>query len=194
MLYALKGRIVAKDTGWAALDVGGVVYEVTLPLRVALKLPPLGEEATLFTVMVGGGENPVSLFGFLSSDERTLFLKLIRVMGVGPKTALALFSRLEYGEILSAVEGKNGELLSSVPGIGKKTAGRIILELGGKLSSLGALPLAGGFEDALGALTTLGFRRGEGEKALRWVVKEKGNLSLDEMIREALGYLGRVKG
>ena len=192
MLYALKGRIFAKDTGWAALDVGGVVYEVTLPLRVALKLPS-GEEATLFTVMVGG-ENPLSLFGFLSSDERTLFLKLIRVMGVGPKTALALFSRLEYGEILSAVEGKNGELLSSVPGIGKKTAGRIILELGGKLSSLGALPLAGGFEDALGALTTLGFRRGEGEKALRWVVKEKGNLSLDEMIREALGYLGRVKG
>ena len=94
MLYALKGRIFAKDTGWAALDVGGVVYEVTLPLRVALKLPPLGEEATLFTVMVGGGENALSLFGFLSSDKRTLYLKFIHFIVVELKTALALFSRL----------------------------------------------------------------------------------------------------
>lgn len=192
MIGRLSGTLLEKLPPQVLLDVGGVGYEIDVPMSSFYNLPAVGERVTLVTHFVVR-EDAQQLYGFLSQKERAAFRALIRISGVGPKLALSVLSGMSADELAQCIVLQDASRLTRVPGIGKKTAERLLLELKGKLAD--ALPQAGGVSvsagvthDALGALLALGYSDKEALPVLKQLPE---GLSLEESIRQALKLLAR---
>lgn len=191
MIGRLVGRLVAKHPPQVTLDVGGVGYELDVPMSTFYNLPAAGDTATLYTHLVVR-EDAHTLYGFASLEERSVFRQLIRISGIGARTALALLSGLSVAELAQSVATQDSARLTKVPGIGKKTAERLLLELKGKLAE--ALPGAGGAApagaaaDILNALLGLGYSEKEAAAAAKTLPP---GVSVAEGIRAALKALAK---
>jgi len=197
MIGRLTGSVLEKQPPHSLLDVQGVGYELDAPMSTFYRLPALGESVTLHTHMVVR-EDAQLLYAFAEKRERELFRELIRLNGVGPKLALALMSGLEADELIRAVQAQDTSALVRVPGVGKKTAERLLIELRDRFKAWEALPgslkpLASGggvaaaasqSSDAVSALIALGYKPQEASRAVA-AVEEEG-MSSDELIRRAL--------
>src|SRR3954451_17785594 len=169
MIGRLTGTLAAKAPPQVLVDVGGVGYEVDVPMSSFYNLPALGERVTLLTHFVVR-EDAQILFGFLTHEERATFRLLVKISGVGPRTALSILSGLSVDELAQAVSLQESARLVKVPGIGKKTAERLLLELKGKLgNALGASAgvTSGPSTDILQALLALGYNDREAAAALK---------------------------
>lgn len=191
MIAFLTGRVAAKGPSFALLDVGGVGFKLAMSTPSLAALPAEGDEVTVYTHL-HVREDELALFGFESDDERALFEKLISVSGVGPKVALAVLSALRPDSLKRALAGEDVALLSSVPGIGKKTAQRLIIELKDKLD-LPDLSTAGGGPEpvaaaaARDALLSMGFSPAEAAAALR---DAPSGATAEQLLRMGLKALG----
>lgn len=188
MISFLQGELVEKSTGRVVLAVGGVGYEVTVPTSVLATLPPVGGSARVHTRMVVR-EDSMTLFGFASPDERELFDMLTGVTGVGPKVALAFLSALTPDALRRSVVAGDAAALTVVPGVGKKVAQRVVLDLRDKLGAGGELPAEGPLADVRDALVALGLTQTEAVEATRGI--EPDGRPTDELLREALQKVGR---
>ena len=188
MISYLEGRLVEKAPTSAVIDVGGVGYSVEIPVSTYETLGELGSSTKLLTHLSVKDDRMV-LFGFHSVVERHLFTLLISVSGIGGRTAMSILSGATPEELRSAISAGDQRFISSIRGVGKKTAERLIVELKDKVtddeSRVGKI--AGPAGDAITALRSLGLKGSEAEKALSRVMKEKGSdLPIEEMVREAL--------
>ena len=192
MIGRLNGTLADKNPPQVLVDCHGVGYEVDVPMSTFYNLPGVGEKVTLLTHFVVREDAQV-LFGFGSAAEREAFRQLIRISGVGPRTALSVLSGMSVADIALAVTAQDATRLIKVPGIGKKTAERLLLELKGKIGAdLGATPGAGPATDAqadiLQALVALGYSDKEAQAALKPLPKDVG---VSEGIKLALKALAR---
>ena len=191
MIGRLSGLLAEKNPPEILIDCHGVGYEVSVPMSTFYQLPATGEAVQVLTHFVVREDAQV-LYGFLTAAERAAFRQLIRISGVGPRTALAVLSGMSVAELTQAVSLQESARLVKVPGIGKKTAGRLLLELKGKLGvDLGAL--AGGSasdsqSDILQALLALGYSEKEAQLTLRTLPADVG---VNDGIKHALKALAR---
>lgn len=193
MIGRLTGTLLEKHPPQILVDVHGVGYEVDVPMSTFYNLPAVGEKLSLYTHF-SVREDAQQLYGFLTTKEREVFRLLIRITGVGPKLALAVLSGLSVDELAQAVTLQESGRLTRIPGVGKKTAERLLLELKGKLAD--ALPAgpaaaatpAGIQADALHALLALGYSDREAVPVVRQLPE---GLSLEEAIRQALKLLAK---
>lgn len=188
MIVRLSGTLVSRQPPALVIDVGGVGYEVEAPLNVFDRLPGDGGDLTILTHLVVK-EDGHTLYGFLSEADRRLFRELLKVSGIGPRLALAILSGVSGDDFALMVEAGDSQALTRLPGIGKKTAERLILEMRGKVSDLGGE--TGGAGGALSAdaeareaLTALGYSSSEALKMIRSVADPE--LSSEALIRAAL--------
>ena len=196
MIASVAGRLAAKSVDRVVIETaGGVAYEVVVPLGVMERLPTTGEAVTLVTELVVR-EDGWSLFGFLEGAERRFFQRLLGVSGVGPKLAIAVLSALGGPRAARAIKGRDIATLSSVSGIGRKTAERLALELADKVGDFvgeteAAAPVGGPAAGALRALEKLGYSTAEADKALRRALGADGGKGLDTeaLVRRALQLL-----
>jgi Holliday junction DNA helicase RuvA len=170
------------------LGVGGVGYEVFVPTSVIASLPPVGKPARVHTRMVVR-EDSITLYGFAQTEQRSLFDLLTGVTGVGPKVALAFLSVLKPAALTRAIANGDAAALTVVPGVGKKVAQRVVVELSEKLGGDGELPSEGPLADVRDALLSLGLSATEAAEALRGV--EADGRAADDLLREALQKVGR---
>ncbi len=186
MIEYLDGIFAGLNQSRLTLDVGGVGYCVHIPMT--LMPPSLGAKLRLFTHQTFSDNNGFTLFGFTTADERALFEALISVSGVGPKTALAILSRLSIEELASAIEEGNSLLIAKAPGIGLKTAERLIIDLRGKMLSLNITrsSKSDSSYDAVRALESLGYSSLQAQKAVKKVLHENQEMPLGELITKAL--------
>ena len=191
MIGRLTGLLAEKNPPQLLLDVNGVGYEVDVPMSSFYNLPGLGEKVTLLTHFIVREDAQV-LFGFLTHEERNTFRQLVKISGVGPRTALSILSGLSVGELAQAVSLQESGRLIKVPGIGKKTAERLLLELKGKLGDALASPSASIQNDAQGdilqALLALGYSDREAAASLKALPSDVG---VSEGIKLALKALAR---
>ena len=198
MIGRLAGRIARKAPQTVLLDVGGVGYRVVIPLSTFYALAAEGEEAVL-EISTQVREDAITLFGFATSREKELFEQLISVSKVGPKLATAVLSGIAVDELCAAIAAGNVARLATVPGIGARTAERLVLELRGKVRALAAVPDAPAepasgsgrshvANDAVAAVVNLGYRSKDAEKAVGRAARE-GDGSLESLIRRALSIL-----
>jgi Holliday junction DNA helicase RuvA len=185
MIGRLSGRLLSKHPPQVLLEVAGVGYEVDVPLSTFYNLPAAGEAVTLHTHLVVREDAHV-LYGFGTLEERAVFRQLIRISGVGARTALAVLSGLSVGDLAQAVALQEAQLLTRIPGIGKKTAERLLLELKGKLAD--AKPSLPGSSDVLNALLGLGYSEKEALAAVKGLPHGVG---VAEGIRAALKALAK---
>jgi Holliday junction DNA helicase RuvA len=201
MIAFLTGRLAFKSPTHLTLDVQGVGYEVHIPLSTYYGLPNL-DEATALNIHTHLREDAIQLFGFLSQMEKDAFLLLITVSGIGPKLALGVLSGLPLTELVQAIRSEDVDKLATIPGIGKKTAARIALELKDKVTKLQIGQSAvvaeeasvpdGPYEDALSALVNLGYKAQDVKDALKRVSRSVDTQAgLKELIREGLKELAR---
>ena len=192
MIGRLKGTVIDKSSEGAVVDVAGVGYDVTLPLGTLATLPPTGQEVALW-IHTYVREEELRLFGFSSKNDRTAFRTMLKVSGVGPKVAVAVIGALSGDQLAMAVEAGETSRLTSIPGIGKKTAERIILELGGKLTLGRGMPDSaprGVMSELSSALKNLGFKPARVEKVMAIIEKQGGvDRPFEELLREGLGLL-----
>lgn len=195
MLARLTGTLDEKSAGQLIVDVGGVGYEVFIPFSTYYELGEVGDRVTL-QIHTHVKENELSLYGFLTGREKDLFNLLIQISGIGPKLGVIILSGLPADELAEAVLAGDLVRLTSIPGVGKKTAERMVLELKEKLDKLmpdrsseesGKLP-AGVSEDVLSALVNLGYQRRAAEKAVRAAARE-GKSDFEILLRNALSTL-----
>ncbi|AVX23993.1 Holliday junction ATP-dependent DNA helicase RuvA [Pseudomonas syringae pv. atrofaciens] len=202
MIGRLRGSLAEKQPPHLVLDVNGVGYEVEVPMTTLYRLPHVGETVTLYTHLVVR-EDAHLLYGFYEKRERELFRELIRLNGVGPKLALALMSGLEVDELVRCVQAQDTSALTRIPGVGKKTAERLLVELKDRFKAWESLPgtftlvsngpnqaepVASAESDAVSALISLGYKPQEASKAVS-AIKEK-DLSSADLIRRALKGMG----
>jgi Holliday junction DNA helicase RuvA len=177
MIGRLSGQLAGKAPPQVLVDVGGVGYEVDVPMSTFCNLPEIGQRVLLLTHFVVREDAQV-LFGFLTAPERDAFRQLVKISGVGPRTALAVLSGLSVAELAQAVTAQDGARLTKVPGIGKKTAERLLLELKGRLGPDLALPAAAATSEAQGdivqALLALGYSEREAAASLKALPAEVG--------------------
>jgi len=199
MIASIRGRVVSASPA-CVVEVGGVGFELLIPEKDRERLSPADAEVT-FNTYLYVREDRLTLFGFLDSLDRELFLRLIDVSGVGPKLALGVLSLHPSDRIITAIQRREAAFLTTLPGLGKKTAERLCMELSEKLGDLGAsAPVAVGTgagvsggvrEEVVLALTSLGLTRGAAELTLarmKWSPEE--GTSVEEVVREALRYAG----
>lgn len=188
MIAAVEGNLISTGNNYVIVKVGALSLMISVPGSTVSKLGHPGSSVILHTHLYVREDN-ISLYGFLSPQELLLFEQLITVSGIGPKVALALLTTLSAEQIISAILSSNAELLSQVPGIGKKTAGRIVLELKGKLEKGwegDIIPSIGQADsDAVSALTSLGYSVREATQALSNIQRQEG-MTLEEKVRLAL--------
>lgn len=198
MIAFLRGRLLEKRAPWLLLDVSGVGYEVEAPMSVFYDLPETGSEVSLHVHQVVR-EDAQLLYGFASRFERDLFRALIRVNGVGPKLALALLSGIEADRLVRAIELEDSASLVKIPGVGKKTAERLVIEMRDRLAKLEGVPLklsqpvstsSQAEDDAIAALESLGYKNRDALAAIA-ALPERDSLSAEAMIRQALKKLAR---
>lgn len=190
MIGRLTGTLLEKHPPTICLDVQGVGYEIDVPMSTLYDLPDLGARVTLHTHLAIREDAHV-LYGFLRAEERSAFRALIKVTGIGARTALAVLSGMSVQDLASAITRQEGALLTRVPGIGKKTAERLLLELRGKFGAdLGSAPgtVHNGREDIINALLALGYSNAETQSALKNLPE---GVDVSEGIRLALQALSR---
>ena len=189
MIAYLKGNLIQKSTNQAILDVGGVGYRVWIPLSTYLQLGSLNENTELF-IYTHLTDNSLYLYGFSTEEEREIFLKLISISGIGPKLALNILSGIGASDLEDAIRKSDVARISLIPGIGKKTALRIALELQEKLEKKEKVLGATGFEekeDLISALMNLGFRRKEVERVVDETIQSLSRESdFEKLLRESL--------
>lgn len=199
MISTLSGKITQKDANNVVVEVGGVGFEMMVPLSTYQSLPEPGADVRLFTYL-HVREDILKLYGFSSDEERQIFKLLISISGVGPSTGMSILSGMTVRELKRAITYEDQRSLSAVPGIGKKTAQRLIVELKEKINTM-AVPIdlnrlepadqdLGMFNDAMGALTSLGIKPQAARTAIDKVIKEEGRekLTVQELIRKAIKY------
>lgn len=195
MIGYLRGRVKRKQADRVILDVQGVGYSVGIPLSTYLRMGEVGNEVEL-SVHTHVTDNSMSLYGFSSEAEKETFLKLISISGIGPKIALNILSGIEVSDLEEAIRNSDITRISLVPGIGKKTAMRIALELQEKLIKKEKVLRAGMSqerEDLLSALINMGFKRKEVEKIVDATIQEhKDEAEFETLLRESLRQLARL--
>ncbi|HLZ00323.1 MAG TPA: Holliday junction branch migration protein RuvA [Candidatus Angelobacter sp.] len=193
MIAHLRGRLLTKNPNHAVVEAAGVGYEVTISIPTFSALPTLGAEVALH-IHTHVREDALALFGFLRPDEKQLFEKLISVSGIGPKLAITTLSGMAAETMVSAIQGNNVAALTRIPGIGKKTAERMVLELRDKLEGFGAAPGVSAAspveEDVISALVNLGYQRPVAEKVLARLGQTDGE-SFEVLFRKALAGVGK---
>jgi len=188
LIGRLSGRLAAKNPPQVLVDTGGVGYELDVPMSTFYSLPATGEAVSLFTHLVVREDAHV-LYGFATQEERAAFRQLIRISGVGARTALSVLSGLSVADLAEAVTLQDTARLTKIPGIGKKTAERLLLELKGKLADGVGEPAGGrGGADVVHALVALGYSEKEALAAVKGLAPD---LPLAEAIRAALKTLVR---
>ncbi len=203
MIAYLSGKLIEKEANTVIVDVNGVGYDVMIPLSTFYDLGEIGEDVSLriFTYV---REDTLQLFGFKTIRERELFLLLISVSGIGPKSAITALSGMSADEIIGAIRSNNLARLNSIPGVGKKTAERLVIELRDKIVKLSAvaseemklegIPQVSGdlvYDDALSALTNLGYHYNAAEKALKQAMQEGTEMSVQKLLRRSLQLLAK---
>ncbi|MGZ5095398.1 MAG: Holliday junction branch migration protein RuvA [Burkholderiales bacterium] len=191
MIGRIAGRLVAKHPPQIMVDVHGVGYELDVPMSTLYQLPSTGSEVTLLTHLIVR-EDAHQLYGFASEGERTLFRKLLKISGVGARTALSVLSGMSVADVKNAVAQQDSGRFTKVPGIGKKTAERLLLELKDKLDiAIVAVPAeaAAASSDVINALLALGYN----DKEAQFAVKNlESSVSVTEGIRQALKVLSKA--
>ena len=203
MIAYLKGKLFAKQANSVIVDVGGVGYEVIIPLSTFYELGDVGSEVEL-RIYTHVREDTLQLFGFKTERERELYLKLISVQGIGAKSGVAMLSGMSADEIVTAIRTDNVVRLTAIPGVGKKTAERLVIELRDKMKDLlsgaekeastageAGAPLDETYEDALSALLNLGYNRAAADKALKQTVQEGTEMSVQKLLRRSLQLLAK---
>lgn len=203
MIAFLSGKLLEKHANTVILDVGGVGYEVTIPLSTFYEIGEIGSDVQLriFTYV---REDAIQLFGFRTIRERELYLKLISVQGIGAKSGITMLSGMNADEIVAAIRADNIARLTAIPGVGKKTAERLIIELRDKVDQLASgvsaeTPTTGGraigadgvLDDALSALVNLGYQKNAAEKALQQARQDGTELNVQKLLRAALQRLAK---
>jgi len=195
MIAYLKGTIIQKTPGQVVVDIGGVGYCAAIPLSTYFKLGEIGDPVELF-IHTHLTDNALSLYGFMTKDERELFLKLIGISGIGPKLAMNVLSGIEAGELVDAIKKSDVARISLIPGIGKKTALRITMELQDKIEKKEKLLAVRGSkekEDLISALLNLGFRRKEVERIVDETIRSMGSdAEIEKLLRECLKRMAKV--
>ena len=193
MIGRLSGTLLEKNPPQILLDVQGVGYEVDVPMSTFYNLPALQEKVVLHTQLIVR-EDAHLLFGFLTQEERVAFRQLLKISGVGPKLALSVLSGLSLGDLAHAVANKEAGRLTKIPGVGKKTAERLLLELQGKFApssaagGSGAIMASAG-NDIINALLALGYSEKEADWAEKQLLKDA---NVSDGIRQALKLLSKA--
>jgi holliday junction DNA helicase RuvA len=196
MIAHLRGKLLVKHPNQAIVETAGVGYDVTISVPTFSDLPAAGAEVALH-IHTHVREDVIALYGFLRSSEKVLFEKLISVSGIGPKLAITILSGMPADEMVGAIRSNNLAQLTRVPGIGKKTAERMVLELRDKLPEAGQAaapalpPMSANEEDVLSALLNLGYQRPAADKALTIAGKNGAGKSFDTLFRDALAALSK---
>jgi Holliday junction DNA helicase RuvA len=195
MIAHLRGKLLAKHPNQAIVETGGVGYDVAISVPTFSDLPAVGNEVALH-IHTHVREDQIALYGFMRPAEKTLFEKLLTVSGIGPKLAITILSGMAADEMTGAIRGNDVAKLTRIPGIGKKTAERMVLELRDKLpkgeAEVAADPMMKPVEeDVLSALVNLGYQRPMAEKALMVAAKNGANKSFEVMFRETLTVLSK---
>ena len=206
MIAHLSGKLLAKQATSVILDVNGVGYEVTIPLSTFYDMEEAGANIQL-RIYTYVREDTLQLYGFKTARERELFLRLISVSGIGPKLGITMLSGMSAEEIIASIRTSNLARLTSIPGIGKKTAERLVIELRDKIAALSSPALEeeiaartgtaaptsedAVFDDALSALINLGYQKAAAEKAIAAAMHEGGDLSVELILRRALRLIAR---
>lgn len=207
MIAHLSGTLLSKQATSVIVDVGGVGYDVTIPLSTFYELGEVGSPVQL-RVYTHVREDAIQLYGFHTLRERELFLQVISVSGVGPKLGIALLSGMNVDEIVASIRANNLARLVSIPGVGRKTAERLVVELRDKIVALSSPALEEAFaaraaaagtassqdsirQDALSALANLGYQKAAAEKAIKVAIDEGGELSVESILRRSLRSLAK---
>jgi holliday junction DNA helicase RuvA len=204
MIAYLSGKLLEKQATAVIVDVGGIGYEVTIPLSTFYELGEVGDDVQL-RIYTHVREDALQLFGFKTEREKQLYLKLISVQGIGAKSGVTMLSGMSADEIIVAIRTDNLARLTSIPGVGKKTAERLVIELRDKLNDISSgavqetlsatgqqtVPADAVYEDALSALTNLGYQRNAAEKTLKQAVQEGTEMSVQKLLRRSLQLLAK---
>lgn len=189
MIGRITGKLIEKSPPLVCVDVNGIGYDIDVPMSTFYDLPELGQTVTLFTHMIVR-EDAHSLFGFASATDRKTFKTLLKVSGIGARSALAILSSSSSQDLAAAVERQDAAFLVKIPGIGKKTAERLLLELRGKLEVTSMTPLFAGDsqQDIMDALLALGYSEKESAKTIKAL---PDGLSVTEGIKQALKLISQ---
>ena len=206
MIAHLSGTLLSKQANTVIVDVSGVGYEVTIPLSTFYDLEDTGTSIQL-RIYTHVREEALQLFGFKTARERELFQRLIGVSGIGPKLGIAMLSGMSADEIIASIRTNNLARLTSIPGVGRKTAERLVIELRDKIAALSSPALEEEFgaktgeaapstqdavrDDALSALLNLEYPRAAAEKAITAAIQEGGDISVEVILRRALRLLAK---
>lgn len=205
MIAYLSGKIFDKSPDTVIVNVGGIGYDVQISLTTFYELGETGSDVEL-RIYTHVREDAIQLFGFNTEREKQLFLKLISVQGVGARSAVTMLSGMKPDEIIAALRTENLAKLTAIPGVGKKTAERMVIELRDKIASLSSIasaignvtePLSGEFsessvfDDALSALVNLGYKKDAAEKALRQALKDGTEQNVQKLLRASLQILAK---
>ncbi|HXF41040.1 MAG TPA: Holliday junction branch migration protein RuvA [Blastocatellia bacterium] len=201
MIAQLSGKLIQKEPNTVIIDVGGVGYDVTIPLSTFYELGEPGIDVSL-KIHTHVREDVLQLFGFWTAREKELFLKLTSVSGVGPKLAITMLSGMPAIELVRSITDNDLARLTSIPGVGRKTAERVVVELRDKLSSIaleargadrGSRELATGDaavrDDTVAALMSLGYPKAIAERAVSFAVREEGERTIEAVLKRALRRL-----
>ncbi len=208
MIAHLSGTLLSKQATSAIIDVAGVGYDVAIPLSTFYELGEVGEPVQL-RVYTHVREDAIQLFGFKTTRERELFLQLISVNGVGPGLAIKLLSGMNADEMIASIRTNNLVRLVAIPGVGRKTAERLVVDLRDKIAALSSPALEEEFaakaaaagapastdamrDDAMSALSNLGYQKAAAEKAVKNAIDEGGELSVEVILRRSLRSLAKV--
>ena len=207
MIAHLNGTLLSKEPNSAIVDVSGVGYEVTIPLSTFYELANEGSDVQL-RIYTHVKEDALQLYGFKTERERKLFVNFISVSGIGPKIGIALLSGMSADELINSIKTNSLARLTLIPGVGRKTAERLIVDLREKMTALAASqvettsglePAASGASpedsvrsDALSALLNLGYQRSSAEKAIDAVLNDGGEMTVESVLRRGLRKLARV--
>ena len=206
MIAHLSGTLLSKQATSVIVDVSGVGYEVTIPLSTFYDLEDAGSPVQL-RIYTHVREDTLQLYGFKTARERELFLKIITVSGIGPKLGITLLSGMSADELIASIRTNNLARLTLIPGIGRKTAERLIMELREKVAELSSAQLEEELgaklepaeqtedtvrSDALSALLNLGYQRSSAEKAIDAALSEGGDITVESILRRSLKKLARV--
>jgi holliday junction DNA helicase RuvA len=207
MIAHLSGTLLSKEPNLVIVDVGGVGYEVTIPLSTFYELGDESSNAELL-IYTHVKEDALQLYGFKTLSERKLFVHFISVSGVGPKLGVALLSHMKTDELIDSIKSNNLVKLTQIPGVGRKTAERLVVDLREKMTMMSATQVEdqAGVKpdaahrppedtvraDALSALLNLGYQRSGAEKAIDAALGEGGDITVESVLRRSLKKLARV--
>lgn len=189
MIAHLRGKLLEKTPGQAVVDVNGVGYRLFISLPTYSSLPEAGDDAAL-DILTHVREDAIQLYGFSSKRERSIFERLLQISGIGPRLALTILSGSSVEDLIASIKREDLARLTSIPGIGKKTAERILLELKDKLQEFGVAHERPGSEsDVISAMENLGYNRASIEKAIRRALQSGADPGFDELFKRTLKVL-----